>query len=93
VGGRRAGVHLVVLYAIPATSVLGTIVFTGFLGGAIASHLRVAATLTPEIIVSLILGVMTWGRLWFRDSRLRAMIPWRGESVPGSKTENVSAAH
>jgi len=67
----------VVLYAIPATCVLGAIILTGFLGGAIASHLRVAGTLTPEMIVSLILGVLAWGGLWLRDSRLRVLIPLR----------------
>ena len=40
------------LYAIPTTSVLGAIILTGFLGGAITSHLRVAGTLTPEMIVN-----------------------------------------
>jgi hypothetical protein len=64
------------LYAIPTTSVLGAIL-TGFLGGAITSHLRVAGTLTPEMIVSLILGVAAWGGLWFRDPRIRALIPRR----------------
>src|SRR5215472_1187930 len=66
-----------VLYAIPTTSVLGAIILTGFLGGAITSHLRVAWTLTPEMIVSLILGVTAWGGLWFRDPRVRALIPRR----------------
>ena len=66
-----------VLYVIPATSVLGAIVLTGFLGGAIASHLRVAAALTPEMIVCLVLGALAWGGLWFRDPRLRALIPRR----------------
>jgi len=66
-----------VLYAIPATCVLGAIVLTGFLGGAIASHLRVAATLTPEMIVSLALGALAWGGLWLRDPRLGALIPRR----------------
>ena len=64
-----------VLYAVPATSVLGAIILTGFLGGAITSHLRVAATLTPEMILSVILGVLAWGGLWFRDPRLRVLIP------------------
>ena len=65
------------LYAIPATCVLGAIILTGFLGGAISSHLRVAGTLTPEMIVSLILGVLAWGGLWLRDPRLRVLIPLR----------------
>jgi hypothetical protein len=46
-----------------------------FIGGAITSHLRVAGTLTPEMIVSLTLGVTAWGGLWFRDPRIRALIP------------------
>jgi hypothetical protein len=70
-----------VLYAIPATSVLGAILLTGFLGGAITSHLRMAGALTPEMIVSLILGVTAWGWLWFRDPRIRALIPRRHNVV------------
>ena len=71
-----------VLYAIPATCVLGAIILTGFLGGAITSHLRVAGTMTPEMIVSLTLGVLAWGGLWFRDPRLRALIPRRRHPIP-----------
>jgi hypothetical protein len=71
----------VVMYAIPATSVLGAIILTGFLGGAITSHLRVAGTLTPEMILSVILGVLAWGGLWFRDPRLRVLIPRRRDAV------------
>jgi hypothetical protein len=80
------------LYAIPASSVLGAIILTGFLGGAIVSHLRVASALTPEMIVSFILGVLAWGGLWFRDPRLRALIPWRRGSVAGSAIVNVAGA-
>ena len=71
----------VVLYAIAATSVLGAIILTGFLGGAITSHLRVAGTLTSEMILSLILGLLAWGGLWFRDPRLRVLIPRRRDAV------------
>jgi hypothetical protein len=79
-----------VLYAIPATSVLGAIILTGFLGGAITSHLRVAGTLTPEMIVSLILGVTAWGGLWFRDPRIRALIPRRQNVVHSAALADVS---
>jgi hypothetical protein len=48
------------------------------------SHLRVAGGLTPEIIVSLTPGVLAWGGLWFRDPRLRVLIPRRREQVPSS---------
>src|SRR5579862_1690022 len=71
-----------VLYAIPATCVLGAIVLTAFLGGAITTHLRVAETLTPEMILSLILGVLAWGGLWLRDPRLRVLVP-RRLAAPG----------
>lgn len=70
-----------VLYAIPNTSVLGANILTGFLGGAITSHLRVAGALTPEIIVSLILRLTAWGGLWFHDPRIRALIPRRHNVV------------
>ena len=66
-----------VLYSIPTTSVLGAIVFTGFLGGAIATHLRVAGTMDPEMIVSLVVGILAWGGLWFRNPALRSLIPLR----------------
>ena len=78
-----------VLYAIPATCVLGAILLTGYLGGAIATHLRVAGTVTPEMIVSFLLGVSAWGGLWFRDPRLRLLIPGRRDAVPGSVLRNV----
>jgi hypothetical protein len=81
----------VALYAIPATCVLGAIILTGFLGGAITSHLRVAGTLTPEMIVSLILGVLAWGGLWLRDPRLRVLIP-RRRDVPDSALAKVPGA-
>jgi hypothetical protein len=74
-----------VLYAIPATCVLGAIMLTGFLGGAITSHLRVAGGMTPEMIVSLALGVLAWGGLWFRDPRLRALIPRRRDAAPAGR--------
>jgi hypothetical protein len=81
-----------VLYAIPATSVLGAIILTGFLGGAITSHLRVAGTLTPEMILSVILGVLAWGGLWFRDPRLRVLIPRRRDAVLDLALPNVPGA-
>jgi hypothetical protein len=87
--GAMALIFLV-LYAIPTTSVLGVIVLTGFLGGAIASHLRVAGTLTPEMIVSLILGVAAWAGLWFRDPRIRALIPRRLNVVHSAALANAS---
>lgn len=60
-----------VLYLIPRTAVLGAILLTGYLGGAILTHLRVG----DPFIVQFILGVVLWGGLYLRDPRLRALIP------------------
>jgi hypothetical protein len=64
-----------VLYAIPATAVLGAILVTGFLGGAICAHVRIGELRSPPEIISLLLGAMTWGGLYLRDPRIRAILP------------------
>ena len=64
-----------VLYAIPSTAVLGAILVTGFLGGAICAHLRIGELGSPPELVSLLLGAMTWGGLYLRDPRIRALLP------------------
>ena len=64
-----------ILYAIPATAVLGAILVTGFLGGAICADVRIGELGSPPEIISLLLGAMTWGGLYARDSRIRAVLP------------------
>ena len=64
-----------VLYAVPTTAVLGAILVTGFLGGAICAHVRIGELGSPPEIISLFLGAMTWGGLYLRDSRIRAILP------------------
>ena len=64
-----------ILYAIPATAALGAILVTGFLGGAICAHVRIGELRSPPEIVSLLLGAMTWGGLYLRDPRIRAVLP------------------
>lgn len=66
-----------VLYAFPRTSVLGAILLTGYLGGAIAAHLRVGSPLFTHDLFGAYLGVLVWGGLYLRDKRLRALIPLR----------------
>ena len=68
---------IVVLYAIPRTAILGAILLTGLLGGAMATHLRVGSPLFIHLLFGLYLGLMAWGGLYLRDDRLRAMIPVR----------------
>ena len=64
-----------ILYAIPATAVVGAILVTGFLGGAICAHVRIGELGSPPEIVSLLLAAMTWGGLYARDPRIRAILP------------------
>ena len=63
-----------ILYAIPATAVLGAILVTGFLGGAICAHVRISELGSPPELISLLLGAMTWGGLYLRDPRIRAIL-------------------
>ena len=64
-----------ILYAVPATAVLGAILVTGFLGGAICAHVRIGELGSPPELISLLLGVMAWGGLYARDPRIRAILP------------------
>jgi hypothetical protein len=66
-----------VLYAIPPTSILGAILLTGYLGGAMASHVRIGSPLFSHTLFGFYLGLMVWGGLWLRDRRLRPLIPLR----------------
>ncbi len=63
-----------VLYLIPQTSVLGAILLTGYLGGAVATHVRVEEM---AFINAIVLGVLLWGGLYLRDPRIRVLIPFR----------------
>jgi hypothetical protein len=65
-----------ILYFIPRTAVLGAILLTGYLGGAVATHVRVNEGAFP-VVFAVVFGVLIWGGLWFRDDRVRALIPFR----------------
>ena len=66
-----------VLYSIPPTSIVGAILLTGYLGGAMASHVRIGSPLFSHVLFGFYLGLMVWGGLWLRDRRLRDLMPWR----------------
>lgn len=70
-------VACVVLYLIPRTAVLGAILETALLGGAIATQVRVSNPLFSNELFGVYLGLFVWGGLWFRDARVRALIPFR----------------
>ena len=77
---RRLGVILLVctlLYAMPRTATLGAILLTGFLGGAVATHIRVGSPLLTHVLFGVYVGVLMWGGLYLRDAGLRELIPMR----------------
>ncbi|MFT3684071.1 MAG: DoxX family protein [Phycisphaerales bacterium] len=63
----------VLIYLFPHTAVLGAVLLTGYLGGAVATHARVE---DPMWIVPLIVGAVVWLGLFLREPRLRALLPW-----------------
>jgi hypothetical protein len=65
------------LYAIPRTSVLGAILLTGLLGGAIATHLRVGSPIFSHLLFGAYLGIIAWGGLYLRYEAVRRMIPFK----------------
>jgi hypothetical protein len=66
-----------VLYLVPRTSVLGALVLTGYLGGAIATHVRVGSPLVSHTLFPIYVALMMWGGLYLRESRLRELLPFR----------------
>jgi DoxX-like protein len=67
----------VVLYAIPQTSILGAILLTGYLGGAVATHVRVGNPLFSHTLFPIYVTVLAWGGIFLREDRLRALVPLR----------------
>lgn len=63
------------LYIMPSTSILGAIVITAYLGGAVATHARIASPLLTHTLFGAYLGAIVWGGLWLREPRLRALLP------------------
>jgi hypothetical protein len=70
------GLACTALYAWPRTAVLGAILLTGYLGGAIATQLRIGAPLVSHVLFGVYLGLLLWGGLYLRDRRLRALLPF-----------------
>lgn len=68
------------LYAYPRTAVLGAILLTAYMGGAVATHLRVGNPLFTHMLFGVYLAVLAWSGLFLRDSRIRALLPLRSPS-------------
>jgi hypothetical protein len=75
-------VSCVVLYLIPRTAVLGAVLLTGYLGGAIATHVRV----NDPFIAPAIVGIFVWLGIYLRDPRVRALLPLRRPMTPGESS-------
>jgi hypothetical protein len=71
----------VVLYVVPRTSILGAILLTGYLGGAVASHVR-AGNGWGQIVMPVIFGALVWAGPFLRDARLRALVPLKMKPQP-----------
>ena len=67
----------VAVYLVPRTSVLGAILLTGYMGGAILTHLRVGEAVYLQVAI----GILVWLGLWLREPRLRALLPLRGPAA------------
>jgi DoxX-like family len=67
----------VLLYAIPQTAIVGAILLTGYLGGAVLTHLRVGDPLASHALFPVYFGVLLWLGLYLREPRLRALVPFR----------------
>jgi hypothetical protein len=71
-----------IIYVIPLTSVLGAVLLTGYLGGAVASHVRADNPLFSHTLFPIYMALLIWGGLYLRDQRLRTLFPLR---IPRTK--------
>jgi hypothetical protein len=69
-----------VLYLVPRTSVLGALLLTGYLGGAVATHVRISSPLLTHTLFPIYVALMLWGGLYLREQRLRDVVPLRRRS-------------
>jgi hypothetical protein len=69
-----------ICYVIPRTSVLGAILLTGYLGGAVATNVRISTPLFSYTLIPMYVGVLVWGGLFLQDEGVRALIPLQKDS-------------
>ena len=62
-----------VLYLVPRTSILGAVLWTGYLGGAVATHVRLDNPLFTHTLSPIYVAILLWGGLWLRDRRMRTI--------------------
>ena len=79
----------VLIYLVPRTAVLGAILLTGYLGGAVASHLRLGDPLFSHVLFPVYIGALIWGGIYLRDERLRFIVPFRNASAEPGKEDHL----
>lgn len=67
----------VILYIIPKTAIFGAVLLTAYLGGAVATHVRVGSPLLTHVLIPVFIGILLWLGLWLRDARLRELTPFK----------------
>jgi hypothetical protein len=70
-----------VLYLIPRTAILGAVLLTGYLGGAVATNLRLQSPLFSNTLFPVYFGILVWFALWLRDPQLRSLVPLRNSRL------------
>ena len=78
-----------VLYAVPRTAMIGAILLTGFLGGAVASKVRLEDPLFSSVLFGVYFGLLVWGGLYFRDQRVRNLIPLRRPAALSTSADST----
>jgi hypothetical protein len=68
---------LLAIYLVPRSSVLGAVLWTGYLGGAIATHVRLGNPLFTHVLFPIYIAILLWGPLWLQDGHVRALLPMR----------------
>lgn len=81
----------IALYLVPQTSVLGAVLTTALLGGAMATQIRAGSPLFSHVLFSVYLGLFMWGGLWLRDRRLRALFPIAGATGDKAEVDRFTA--
>jgi DoxX-like family len=71
----------VALYALPRTTILGGLMLTGYLGGAVASQFRIGEPIISHVLFPVYFGIVIWAELYLRENRLKALIPVRSDPV------------
>lgn len=85
-------VSCLIAYLVPRTSVLGAILWTGYLGGAVATQVRVGNPLFGQTLFPIYVAAFLWTGLWLRDQRLRAVVPYVPRRAQDRAARSASAS-